>query len=189
MMVHWPYVSKKWDLPPAEFAEGLLRNPKMLLRFAMASDYHPWCWDVIRVVVFWLKHPPDDPYLKEDVAVLAKDTAMVGILFDWAVDAFVGISPQPKKRRGGDVLKHFRRNNWIYEAVERIGKPYTSPDGKQCACRLVAERIGMSYEEVRTVWRNVKKTRNTEMVFELPPDTSSKRAIQISSKRGIQIQG
>ena len=82
---------------------------------------------------------------------------------EWAYDVAEGLRPAPKD--GSDKRKQALRNAVILAAVNGIhdvsGLPYDFDEPKsgepRTACHAVAERLGMPFTTVRTIWRNRKQ--------------------------------
>lgn len=80
-------------------------------------------------------------------------------LLDWALDIAQGKREQPQ-RRGRQAITNFGRNGMIVLTVDTIRsmghRPATSnkPEPESSACGLVAKRLNLSYEAVRTIWQD-----------------------------------
>ena len=79
-------------------------------------------------------------------------------LMSWALDVADGTRKPPHRKRGRDGRQNSLRNKSIMTAIWLLqsgGLPATSSTGTS-ACHVVAERLNLTYEAIRTVWQNNK---------------------------------
>ena len=131
-----------WFHGRATPGSGWTRN-RELLDWIAASQSHPHAWEGVKRLLQELRK---------------RDQPLPVELMVWALDVADGTRQPPVKSRGrdGDVLK--LRNLRIVMAVEALrdgSLPATSSTGPS-ACGLVADKVGLSYEAVRTIWRDGK---------------------------------
>ena len=91
----------------------------------------------------------------------AQDQPLPLALLVWALDVADETRKPPKRRRGRDARQNEFRNRRILIAIGMLqsgGLPATSNTGRS-ACHVVANKLNISYEAVRTIWCNGKNTR------------------------------
>ena len=79
-------------------------------------------------------------------------------LLSWVLDVADGTCEPPNRRKGRDGTQNCLRNRSIVMAIRMLqsgGLPATSNTGTS-ACHVVAEKLHLSYEAVRTVWQKNK---------------------------------
>ena len=80
-------------------------------------------------------------------------------VFDWILDGFLEIRTRPT-RRGRDPSTNLFRDSAIGATINEIRdlgiRPATSEKPGWSACHLVAKRVGLSYEAVRSIWLRQK---------------------------------
>ena len=127
--------------------KGLERRPERLAAYILASREDRLAWDVLYDLV---------PRLRRGGQALPNELA------EWWISATTGVLKPPK--RGGKVVHRNRaRDTAIAAAVKGIhdvsGIPYEFDEPKSgdphTACHVVANRLGMTYEAVRSIWRKM----------------------------------
>ena len=86
------------------------------------------------------------------------DQPLPHTLLSWALDVADGTRQPPNRRRGRDETQNCMRNRAIAIAIRMLqagGLPATSNTGTS-ACHVMAEKLHLSYEAVRTVWQKHK---------------------------------
>jgi len=76
----------------------------------------------------------------------------------WSLDVADGTRKPPNRPRGRDATQNSLRNRSIVMAIAMLrsgGLPATSNTGTS-ACHVVAKKLHLSYEAVRTVWQQNK---------------------------------
>ena len=82
-----------------------------------------------------------------------------GPLLDWALDIAQG-KRAPPRRPGRQLMANAGRNGMIAGTVDKIrrmgNRPATSnkQERESSACHLVADRVHLSYEAVRSIWQD-----------------------------------
>ena len=165
----WTYQGNEHNI--SDWLDGWLKNidasPADLLTwswfYGVATPGSDWTRN--RELSEWIKASQTHPRAWEGVTRLLqelrkRDQPLPGQLLIWAVDVATGTRRPPIRSRGrdGEALKF--RNIMIVMAVEALrhgSLPATSATGES-ACNLVAEKLGLSFEAVRTIWRDRKDT-------------------------------
>ncbi|MDE2678193.1 MAG: hypothetical protein F4107_09550 [Gemmatimonadetes bacterium] len=144
-----------WILRGPEFG----RDP--FAQRCAADDFHkPDTWAA------WVIRSEDSPVAWKVCVVLVKRLRAESLarlvlspLLNWALDVAVGIRSEPRKR-GRDPYANDFRNLVITVFVAEVRdvglRPATS-NAQESACHLVAERLGLSYENVRGIWLTERK--------------------------------
>lgn len=165
----------------ASFPEGLAAPAAILARVALG---HPEKWPLYALAA------SQDPLawkIMETLACLVpRDLRAPNAVYTWALDVAGGKRQKPKDRP--DKRKNGHRDSTIAVTVNGIrdlGRlPYAS-DERRSACRAVAERLGMSYTTVRSIWRRTKplleRARGLDVIP--PPRRQSRSAAVPSANR------
>ena len=111
----------------------------------------------------WIEASKNDRHAWEGVKRLLQnlrkhDQAVPVTLLLWALDVADGTRKPPNRRKGRDATQNCLRNRSIVMAIRMLqegGLPATSNTGTS-ACHVVAEKLHLSYEAVRTVWQKNK---------------------------------
>ena len=77
-------------------------------------------------------------------------------LVSWALDIADGTNSPPTRKRGRETRRNELRNRQIVMAIVALeggDLPATSNTGRS-ACHMVANKLNLSYEAVRTIWRD-----------------------------------
>lgn len=127
-------------------ADNLKRHPDQIPGWVIASESDCLAWDVLSHLVHLL---------------WCNEKVVPAVLLEWWMDKTTGIRNKP--RRGGEG-RYEMRDLTIVAAVNGIrdvtdlpyeyDKPGRSFRAARTACHVVAERLGWTYERVRSVWRN-----------------------------------
>lgn len=142
-------------------ADSCERQPETLAAYIVASENDRLTWDALYALV---------PRLP------ANGRAVPPSLNDWWLDATTGVRQRPKK--GGKVKHRNRmRDLTIVAAVNGIRDvtdlPFEFDERKsgepRSACHVVAERLGMRYATVRTIWRKNRAIVDRARAHELVP--------------------
>ena len=122
----------------------MLRTPEAWPRYVEESDQNPGVWDTLQ-------------YLVRELLELGwtDQVAKCEPLFKWVLEAAAGVRSRRGKRKGS--FKKERRDPVICLTVAAIAgsgpRPPTSNKDGWSACHRVANRLGRSYEAVRTIWQ------------------------------------
>ena len=150
------------------FADWCERDTKMLAAYIIVSEKDRLAWDALHVLV---------PRLRTGGKVVPP------LLVEWWLDVTTGILKKPKKG-GKPVQRNSNEQATIAAAVNGIrevsGIPYYSDERNDAephtACHVVAERLGMPYTTVRSIWLKmqplVKRAQENGLV---PPPRPKKR--------------
>ena len=146
-------------------ANVALTRPEKWPVYALADERHPLRhlrWKVMEALA--RKVPRDLPVPN------AVDT--------WARDVAAGNIPRPPGRSGRPTKE--LRNVIIATTVNGIRDldelPYES-DERRSACSVVAERLGVSYGKVRTIWlRTRPRIKKAQRLGVIPPPRKRRRA-------------
>ena len=134
------FLTQAWLYGEAEGASGWTRE-KELSEWIAESKSHWHAWEGVKHLLKTLrKHEHPLP-----VALLL-----------WALDVADGTRKAPKRRRGRDETQNSLRNKSIVTAICMLqsgGLPATSSTAIS-ACHVVADKLSLSYEAVRTVWQD-----------------------------------
>ena len=152
-------------------------HPECWSAYIEASRTDPLAWKVVHNLFRRLRNRPSDSLTaSEDEVEKWRDARER--LDEWARDVTAGdrVEPTPP---GGDSRKQVSRNGTIAATINGIrdltGLPYES-DERRSACHAVAERLGMKYHTVRSIWRNhrglLKRARQKGLI---PPPTKQRR--------------
>ena len=106
----------------------------------------------------WIEASKNDRHAWEGVKRLLQtlrkhDLPLPVTLLSWALDVADGTREPPNRQRGRDETQNCLRNRAIVSAIWMLqsgGLPATSNTGTS-ACHVVAEKLHLSYEAVRTV--------------------------------------
>ena len=163
---------------PADFLTPVLeRHPENWSAYIEASRTDPLAWKVVHTLFSRLRNrPPSSLTASEDEVEKRQDA--LERLNGWVLDVAAGDRVEPT-RPGGDSRKQVSRNAKIVATINGIRDlgelPYES-DERRSACHAVAERLGMKYHTVRSIWRNnqgmLKRARQESLI---PPPTKQKR--------------
>ena len=125
----------------------LAQHQKMWANWFAAAQTNPQAWDAVQALVAELR--------QRDRTLL-----FIGPVFDWILDGFLEIRTRPT-RRGRDPSTNLFRDSAIGATINEIRdlgiRPATSEKPGWSACHLVAKRVGLSYEAVRSIWLRQKR--------------------------------
>ena len=160
--------SGSYELMVKRLAGLCEQQPEKLAAYIEASERGRLHWDVLHALVQRLQ---------------AKEKDVPPSLTKWWLDATTGNRNKPKQ--GGRTRhRNAMRDAMIVAAVNGIRNvtdlPYEFDERKsgepRSACHVVAERLGMRYATVRTIWRNnrplVERLRELKL---LPPERKRTR--------------
>ena len=148
------HVSRKQTIEM--FVQSVVQQPELVMAYINVSKKDRLVWQVLTLLLrkLRLQQVPIDFSNKQECE---QWEAARRALNAWAVDAHVGILKEPRPR-GRDKRWNGLRDAGIAVAVNGIknlgARPATSNRPGRSACHAVANRIGLSYEAVRTIWRN-----------------------------------
>ena len=131
-----------WFYGVADPGSDWTRN-RELLEWIEASQIHPHAWEGLKRLLRELRKGDHHQPLPAQLLI-------------WALDAADGTREPPRRSRGRDGQALKLRDARIVIAVEALrhgSLPATSSTG-QSVCGVVADRLGLSCEAVRTIWRN-----------------------------------
>ena len=112
---------------------------KELLEWIEASKTHRRAWDGLQFLLRTLRQQ--------------NQPVPTALLF-WALDVADGTNSPPTRKRGRDARQNELRNRQIVMAIKALqsgGLPATS-NTERSACHVVANKLNLSYEAVRTIW-------------------------------------
>ena len=121
-----------------------LLEPKRWAEWVRRSESDLRAWEVVQKIVESLRrHYPK---------------ALKGPpLWDWVLDVATGSRREPKPSRGRKPGKNRERDLLMVKtvyAIRRLGdRPAESSSDGKSVCHIVASRVHLSYEAVRTIWR------------------------------------
>ena len=144
------------------------QQPETLATYIVASEYDRLIWDVLHALVLKLQ---------------AEGKEMPPELTRWWMDVTTGDRDKPKQ--GGKVKhRNLMRDVTIVAAVNGIRNvtdlPYEFDERKsgepRSACHVVAEKLGMRYATIRTIWRNHRSLLDSARALALiPPERKRTR--------------
>ena len=130
-------------------------EPKTWKAWIAQSERDPVAWRVCQHLVGELLQDAPRDTDPAPPPVLADSPLM-----HWALRVAQGLLTEPKPP-GRDPIKNFFRNYVVASTVQGICdigiRPATSNKPGWSACHLVADRLGLSYEAVRTIWRRAPR--------------------------------
>ena len=138
------------------FVASLVQQPELVMTCINASKKDRLVWKILTLLLrkLRLQQVPIDLSNEQECE---QWKAARRALNAWAVDAHVGILKEPRPR-GRDKRWNGLRDAGIAVAVDGIrnlgARPATSKLPGRSACHAVANRIGLSYEAVCTIWQN-----------------------------------
>ena len=159
-----------------QLAGFLESHPERWLVHIEASRKDLLAWKTVHALLKRFRNrPPDSLVVSEDNEETWR--AAAALLNAWGLDVATGDRTKPPD--GSDSRKQALRNSSIVVTVNGIrdlsGLPYES-DERRSACDAVAERLGMSYATVRTIWRNgQKRLRRAREKGLIPPAKKQRR--------------
>ena len=137
-------------------AEHLIRHPSRWKVYIAASRTDTLAWKTLRSLLGKLRARQPGSFVVS-AEHHAEWEAALQRLNGWALDVAQGIRSAPR-RKGRDRRSEQLRNASIVATVNGIRnlgtKPATSSKADSSACHVVAKRVNLSYEAVRTIWRN-----------------------------------
>ena len=102
--------------------------------------------------------------LRKAAGVLRRARRLDGALDDWATDVLEELdSGRPAARRGPPPWKHTLRDKAIVATIARLeaegmaATRDTASERQKSACDAVAEAICLSYDAVKTIWKNRRR--------------------------------
>ena len=101
-------------------------------------------WDAVRLIVVWILCRP-----------CAKDRKLDPNLENWIVWEHNG-EKRPPKKPGDRARKYHARDGCVYFAMEALA--VDGPMTQEAAAAWIAERIGLSTEAVRSIYRKARKS-------------------------------
>ena len=135
-----------YDFKVERLADNLKRHPDQVPAYVVASESDGFAWDVLSrlVTLLW-----------------RNERVVPAVLLEWWMDKTTDIRDRPPS---GGERRYQMRDLTIVAAVNGIRNvtdlPYEfdEPSGREprTACHVVAERLGWTYERVRSIWRNNK---------------------------------
>ena len=138
------------------FVESLVQQPELVTAYINVSTKDRLVWKVLTLLLrkLRLQQVPIDFSNEQECE---QWEAARRALNAWAVDAHVGILKEPRPR-GRDKRWNGLRDAGIAVVVNEVknlgARPATSRLPDRSACHAVANRIGLSYEAVCTIWQN-----------------------------------
>ena len=150
------------------FADWCERQPEMLYAYIITSKRDRLAWDVLHVLV---------PRLRTG------GKALPPVLAEWWIDATTGVLAKPDVG-GKPVHRNTMRDATIASAVNGIHDvtdlPYefdaTKSESPRSACHVVADRLGMRYGTVRTIWlKHRQLVERARLLGLVPPSRPRKR--------------
>ena len=148
------HVSRKQTIEM--FVQSVVQQPELVMAYINVSKKDRLVWQVLTLLLrqLRLQQVPIDFSNEQECE---QWEAARRALNAWAVDAHVGILKEPRPR-GRDKRWNGLRDAGIAVAVNEIknlgARPATSNRPGRSACHAVANRIGLSYEAVCTIWQN-----------------------------------
>ena len=137
-------------------SENLKRDPARWHAHIVASEQDALAWKTVKSLVRKVRRQQPGS-LAVSTERDADWVAALEQLINWALDCFEGIRSEPRTR-GPDRRSNLMRNVAIAVTVNYIrnlgNRPATSNKPGRSACHVVAARLNLSYEAVRTIWRN-----------------------------------
>ena len=127
-----------WFYGEANEDSGWTRD-RELLEWIEASETHRHAWDGVQLLLRTLRQ---------------QNKPVPAALQSWALDVADGTNSPPKRKRGRDTRQNELRNRQIVAAIVMLrcwGLPATS-NTERSACHVVANKLNLSYEAVRTIW-------------------------------------
>ena len=150
-----PYVSRGWEGLVEYLAERTVKCPRKWPQLIARSEHDRLAWSVLESMV--RLRPQREPRLC--LGQLAGfGVATLDPLYCWRHDIESGRRQQrfPKGRPKGS---HLLRNVVIVVAVNSLRitgtRPTVSNDDGTSDCHVVAEAFGLSYSQVRRIWREL----------------------------------
>ena len=138
------------------FARHLAQRPERVMVYIKASTRHRAALTILTCLLRKLRQQQlsmasSNEHEREQCEAARR------ALTEWALDAHAGILKKPQTR-GRDKYALAIRDAVIASTVNGIrnlgARPATSRLPDRSACHAVANRIGLSYDAVRTIWQN-----------------------------------
>ena len=142
----------------------------LIRRWVSPSDVLAWAWFYgeahegsewtrDKELAEWIEASKTNRHAWEGVQLLLRTLRQQNIpmpfaLLLWALDVADGTNSPPTRKRGRDAWQNELRDRHIVMAIDMLqcgGLPATSNTGRS-ACHVVADKLNLSYEAVRTIW-------------------------------------
>ena len=139
-----------------QIAGFLESHPELWSAHIEASRQDLLAWKTVHTLLKRFRNPrPGSLIVSRDDETSRRGAAA---LIAWGLDVATGDRTEPPD--GSDSRKRALRNGAITATVNGIRDlgelPYESAE-RRSACHAIADRLGMSYTTVRTIWRNGRR--------------------------------
>ena len=134
-------LTRAWFYGEAKPGSGWTRD-KELSEWIAATKTHWHAWEGVRRLLKTLRE---------------NNRPIPVALLVWALDVATGTRRPPTQKRGRNGRRNVFRNRSIVTAIAALrglGIPATSNTPGRSACHMVADRMNLSYEAIRTVWQS-----------------------------------